>query len=240
MAYNGYMASVKRSRDLVTWIPGWMAIRDSGVKSVCLHFFTNKESGLKTGEPLEILTSAIRKKDGCLALKEFRISPLGSHGIKAPIAGDVVPDGSKKAWADEIFQDLAKKGEIHPKFLQEYIATAVLRKVLTGHIIALHYEPILKQRQLSVLLKPGIREQTGRGFTKSGETVTKATARIYEDLINWGESRAAAVIAEAEGVAPTTIHNRLQLARSGGYLDAPGKGSRGKLHPNQGQISVSD
>ena len=40
-------------------------------------------------------------------------------------------------------------------------------------------------------------------------------------------SKAAAVIAEAEGVTPTTIHNRLQLARSGGYLDTPGRGSRG-------------
>ena len=36
----------------------------------------------------------------------------------------------------------------------------------------------------------------------------------------------AAVIAEAEGVTPTTIHNRLQLARSGKYLDSPGRGAR--------------
>ena len=35
-----------------------------------------------------------------------------------------------------------------------------------------------------------------------------------------------AVIAEAEDVTPTTIHNRLQLARAGKYLDTPGKGAR--------------
>ena len=34
------------------------------------------------------------------------------------------------------------------------------------------------------------------------------------------------VIAEAEDVTPTTIHNRLQLARAGKYLDTPGKGAR--------------
>jgi len=51
-------------------------------------------------------------------------------------------------------------------------------------------------------------------------------ARIFKDLQAWGETRAAAVIAEAEDVTPTTIHNRLQLARSGKYLDTPGKGAR--------------
>ena len=43
-------------------------------------------------------------------------------------------------------------------------------------------------------------------------------------LVNF--STKAAVIAEAEGVATSTIHNRLQLARAGKYLDTPGKGAR--------------
>jgi hypothetical protein len=227
LAYNGFMATAKKTKDLSSWIPGWMASEDSGVKSACLHFFTDEASGLKAGDPFEVLTTAMRKKDGSLALKEFRISPLGSHGIDVPAKGDVVPNGSKRAWVGEIFETLAKKGEIDPKFLQEYLATAVLRKVLTGHIIALHYEAILRQRQLNNSLKSGIKEKTGKSFANKGESVTRATARIYEDLIGWGESKAAAVIAEAEGVTPTTIHNRLQLARSGGYLDTPGRGSRG-------------
>ena len=46
--------------------------------------------------------------------------------------------------------------------------------------------------------------------------------------IQRGGTKAAAVIAEAEGVTATTIHNRLQLARSGKYLETPGKGARKK------------
>jgi len=220
------MASPRKAKDLRSWIPGWMAVEDSGAKSACLHFFTDQGSGLKAGEPFEVLTIAARDKAGFLALKEFRIAPLGTHGVKAPSKGDVIPDLGKQAWVLDIFATLGKRGEIDPSSLQEYLSTAVLRKVLTGHIIALHFGSMMRQRQLNNSLKSGAKEQASKSFTKRDETLTRATARIYEELIRWGESRAAAVIAEAEGVAPTTIHNRLQLARSGGHLDAPGRGSR--------------
>jgi transcription initiation factor TFIIIB Brf1 subunit/transcription initiation factor TFIIB len=78
------------------------------------------------------------------------------------------------------------------------------------------------------LIKPEIKERAGSSFLQSGESLTKATARIYTELQAWGETKAAAIIAEAEGVTPTTIHNRLQLARSSKYLKNPGKGARKK------------
>ena len=90
----------------------------------------------------------------------------------------------------------------------------------------LYFAPILRQRQLNKSLKSGVKEKAGTSFAAQGESVTRATARIFKDLQAWGETRAAAVIAEAEDVTPTTIHNRLQLARAGKYLDTPGKGAR--------------
>jgi hypothetical protein len=203
-----------------------MAEEDSGRKSACLHFFTKPSNGLKAGEPFEILTVATRGQDGLLALREISISPLGSHGITAPKIGDVVPGDSKESWVKSVFDGVHMKSEIDSLHLQEFLSTAVIRKILTGHIIALHFAPILRQRQMSKSMKSGVKEKAGTSFAAQGESVTRATARIFKDLQAWGETRAAAVIAEAEDVTPTTIHNRLQLARAGKYLDTPGKGAR--------------
>lgn len=222
----GPMASAKKVRDLTEWVPGWMAVEDSGNKSACLHFFTQPSNGLKAGSPFEILTVATKGKDGRLALREISISPLGAHSVPAPNKGDVVPDLAKKSWVTSVFDGVYLKSEIDPLHLQEYLTTAVIRKILTGHIIGLHYGQILRQRQLNKAIKPGVNEKAGSSFALQGESITRATARIYKDLQAWGETKAAAVIAEAEGVTPTTIHNRLQLARSGKYLDSPGRGAR--------------
>ena len=220
------MASAKKGRDLTDWIPGWMAEEDSGRKSACLHSFTKPSNGLKAGEPFEILTVATRGQDGLLALREISISPLGSHGVTAPKVGDVVPGYSKVSWVKSVFDEVHMKSEIDSLHLQEFLSTAVIRKILTGHIIALHFAPILRQRQINKSMKSGVKEKAGTSFAAQGESVTRATARIFKDLQAWGETRAAAVIAEAEDVTPTTIHNRLQLARAGKYLDTPGKGAR--------------
>ena len=220
------MASAKKGRDLTDWIPGWMAEEDSRRKSACLHFFTKPSNGLKAGEPFEILTVATRGEDGLLALREISISPLGSHGITAPKIGDVVPGDSKESWVKSVFDGVHMKSEIDSLHLQEFLSTAVIRKILTGHIIALHFAPILRQRQINKSMKSGVKEKAGTSFAAQGESVTRATARIFKDLQAWGETRAAAVIAEAEDVTPTTIHNRLQLARAGKYLATPGKGAR--------------
>ena len=48
----------------------------------------------------------------------------------------------------------------------------------------------------------------------------------YKLLISWGESGAAKVLAEIEGVSVRTMHSRLRLARDRGLLDSPGSGAR--------------
>ena len=48
----------------------------------------------------------------------------------------------------------------------------------------------------------------------------------YKLLISWGESAAAKVLAEIEGVSVRTMHSRLRLARDAGLLGSPGSGAR--------------
>ena len=161
-----------------------------------------------------------------LALREVRVSALGTHNIQPPESDSVWPDTSRRTWAEDLLNSLYSKAEIDPHGLQDYLSTAVIRKVLSGHIAALHFSPEFKKRQMERKLKPSLREKSAPSFLHKGESLTKATARIYMDFVNWGETKAAAVFAECEGVSVTTIHNRLQLARSSKYLDTPGKGAR--------------
>ena len=224
LTYNRDVTSAKGSRPLSDWIPGWMAVDAKGAKSACLHFFTSKASGLRGGNPFEVLTLATRQ-EGLLSLRELSIHPLGAHGIKVPERGAVVPETSKRVWIEKLFEGMYSKGQIDTSGLENFLSKAMLRKVLTGHIVALHYAPLLKVRQLNKSLKE-TNETSSASFTLPGESITKATARIYEELQSWGETRAAAVIAAAEGVTSTTIHNRLQLARASKYLESPGQGAR--------------
>ena len=192
--------------------------------TACLHQFTNPSNGLKAGTPFEVITVSYRSAIK-LSLCEIRFAPLGTYAVPALSSQSILPIQDPTTWSEALISGANISDDLEPKTLTSYIATPVLRKVLTGHIVALHYAKILKQRQLNGLLAP---ESSDTSFAKQGESITRATARIYEELMEWGESKAAAIIAEAEGVTPSTIHNRLQLARAGKYLATPGKGVRKK------------
>ena len=76
--------------------------RKGGSKSLCLHFFTKPSSGLRAGLPFEILTVASREMDGRLALREVRVSALGTHNIQQPGPDSLIPDTSRRAWAEDL------------------------------------------------------------------------------------------------------------------------------------------
>jgi len=212
------------ARDLSEWIPAWM--RSGGANTACLHYFSDSTGGLKAGTPFEVLTVSSRDSTDHLILREIRFAAFGTNSIGVNVEKAGILSDSKTAWSEAILIKNYKNVELDPKTLTDYISTAVLRKVLTGHVISLHYSKMLINRHLNLLSGSKVEEKQNPSFTQKDESVTRATARIYKELLAWGESRAAAVIAEAEGVATSTIHNRLQLARAGKYLDTPGKGAR--------------
>jgi hypothetical protein len=58
------------------------------------------------------------------------------------------------------------------------------------------------------------------------ESVVEEIAWRYVELISWGESSAAKVLAQQYQLSPRTIHTRLRLARERKLITSPGSGSR--------------
>lgn len=65
-------------------------------------------------------------------------------------------------------------------------------------------------------------------FNRSNSSMSPHETLVsqYNLLISWGESAAAKVLANIEGVSVRTMHSRLRLARERGLLESPGSGSR--------------
>ena len=65
-------------------------------------------------------------------------------------------------------------------------------------------------------------------FNRSNSSLSphETLASQYKLLLSWGESAAAKVLAEIEGVSVRTMHSRLRIARDKGLLNSPGSGSR--------------
>ena len=58
------------------------------------------------------------------------------------------------------------ENEIDSLHLHEFLSTGVIRKILTGHMIALHFAPILCQMNKS--MKSGVKEKAGTSFAAAG------------------------------------------------------------------------
>ena len=100
------------------------------------------------------------------------------------------------------------------------------RRLLTGHLIALRFHELLIARQALEDNSGSYEGNLKFMISKHDETITKATARLYKELTQWGEISSAMVIAELEGVSVLTVRNRLQSARKSGDLESPGSGAR--------------
>ena len=68
--------------------------------------------------------------------------------------------------------------------------------------------------------------QTQKNWHLNARSPLEVTAWRYASLISWGESAAAKVLADEEGIPVRTMHSRLRLAREKGFLDSPGSGAR--------------
>jgi hypothetical protein len=60
-------------------------------------------------------------------------------------------------------------------------------------------------------------------------TLTEKTVWLYENLIEWGESSPASLIAQHENAEVGAVRARLAQARLRGLLESPGHGVRGHL-----------
>jgi hypothetical protein len=174
--------------------------------------------------PFEVLVVSKDDEQGFAQLHGIRFMRPGESGLKRPLrVGELgkAPEGWLQSW---IARD-TDHGFIDVGGLDEIFTKPIRRQLLTGHIVALRFHPVLIAKQLLSLGQS--KEPVLQVIMKSpNESVTDATARIYSELTRWGETSAAAVIAELEGTAIVTIRNRLHSAREKGKIKKPGPGVR--------------
>jgi hypothetical protein len=121
--------------------------------------------------------------------------------------------------------------EILPQTIYEMFSKAAARRILTGHILAMKFYPLLRMKEL--VQRPdmaGTWEKEFKFFiADSGTSLTSFTALNYKLLTEWMETSPSQVLAAIEGVSPTTIRNRLHTARESGLIGKPGSGKTSLL-----------
>jgi hypothetical protein len=205
-------------------LPGWIGFEGPWAGSIHFVDYPENEDQDNFG-PLEVLVVSREDKDGQAWLQEVRFLLAGSSGLPKPSKQNrlgVAPGGWLKQW----IKPEAPFAFMDANSVDDMLAKSVGRRFLTGHLIALRFHELLTARQVLEDNSGSYEGNLKFIISKQDETITKATARLYKELTQWGETSSAMVIAELEGVSVITVRNRLQSARKSGDLQSPGSGAR--------------
>jgi len=205
-------------------LPGWIGFEGPWAGSV--HFVDHPENEEQDNfGPLEILVTSREDKNGQAWLQEVRFLQSGSSGLPKPPKSNrlgVAPGGWLRNWINLE----APFSHLDANSVDDVLAKSMARRLLTGHLVALRFHELLIARQVLEDSSGSYEGNLKFMIAKHDETITKATARLYKELTQWGEISSAMVIAELEGVSVVTVRNRLQSARKSGDLESPGAGVR--------------
>jgi hypothetical protein len=120
---------------------------------------------------------------------------------------------------------------VEPKSVYEMFSKQSARRILTGHLLALRFYPLLRMK--AIASKPdmaGMWDKEFKFYNGNPEgSLTNYTALNYKILTEWLESAPSQVLALIEGVSPSTIRNRLHSAREAGVIGKPGSGKRSTI-----------
>jgi hypothetical protein len=204
-------------------LPAWVSL--FGGWGATVHYFGWPSNELDDSYgPFEVLVLSKDDESGVARLHEIRFLGAGGSGLVAPKEYPGV-FRAEDAWLANLVETRRSNSAVDPGGLYEVFSKDVQRRLLTGHVVALRFYPVLMARQL--LRSTEVHEPALQVMMKSPtETITEATARLYYELTQWGETSAASVIAKLEGTSVVTIRNRLHAARQKGLLDKPGSGVR--------------
>jgi hypothetical protein len=205
-------------------LPGWIGFDGPWAGSIHFVDYPENEEQDNFG-PLEVLVVSREDKGGQAWLQEVRFLQNGVSGLPKPKKSNrlgLAPDGWLQKWINPespfAFMDANSVDAI--------LAKTMARRLLTGHLVALRFHELLMARQVLEDSAGSYEGNLKFVISKQDETITKATARLYKELTQWGEISSAMVIAELEGVSVLTVRNRLQSARKSGDLESPGSGAR--------------
>lgn len=204
-------------------LPSWVSLFKGWGATV--HYFGWPSNELDDSYgPFEVVVLSKDDEFGVARLQEIRFLGAGGSGLVQPSDSPGV-SRAEDSWLANLISTRRSNSEVDPGGMYKVFSKDVQRRLLTGHVVALRFHPVLMARQL--LRTNEVQEPLLQVMMKNPtETITEATARLYFELTQWGETSAASVIAKLEGTSVVTIRNRLHAARRKGLLDKPGSGVR--------------
>ena len=161
------------------------------------------------------------------------LQPWGSSGAPSTSDKHMSVEVDKTNWS-KLFIPQLSKAPIEPSLIYGTLNKTVARNLLSGHLIAIRYSAFIKVLEHDDHVDFAARWDKEFKFSlgQGQDSLTKFTARSYKALTEWLETSPARVLAAVEGVAVTTIRNRIYAARELGEIEKPGAGIRSAKKPN--------
>ena len=194
----------------------------SGTWAVSVHGFSDQD-------PEVDVVLASEEVDSSHLIRSLTVLPKGQ--LRLPPQGDSIPVVSLKDL--DWFKQYMVPGKLHiePKSVYEMFSKQSARRILTGHLLALRFYPLLRMKAIAT--KPDMAGMWNKEFKfyngNPEGSLTNYTALNYKILTEWLESAPSQVLALIEGVSPSTIRNRLHSARQAGVIGKPGSGKRSAI-----------
>jgi hypothetical protein len=168
-----------------------------------------------------------QEADSGLLVRRVDAFPYGFLKLNRTSSHRTLVEGRDAEWASAFTKDEIV-GEIPASEIYELFGRTTARTLLTGHILALRLEPLLRMQEIEPTVSLSSQWEAQFRFLLSAPemSLTTFTALNYKMLTDWLESSPSQVLAAVEKVSPTTIRNRLHSARTAGVIGKPGSGRR--------------
>jgi hypothetical protein len=155
------------------------------------------------------------------------LQPRGTSGARETSKNRMSVEIDKSNWS-AAFIPQSNNPPIEPSNVYQALNKTVARNLLSGHLIAIRYNTFIKVLEVDGHVDFAARWDREFKFSlgQGQDSLTKFTARSYKALTEWLETSPARVLAAVEGVAVTTIRNRIYAARELGEIEKPGSGVR--------------
>jgi len=155
------------------------------------------------------------------------LQPLGTSGAPKTPENQMLVEVDKSNWS-AVYIPQATNPPMEPSIVYQALNKTVARNLLSGHLIAIRYSTFIKVLEVEGHVDFASRWDREFKFSlgQGQDSLTKFTALSYKALTEWLETSPARVLAAVEGVAVTTIRNRIYAARELGEIEKPGSGVR--------------
>jgi len=155
------------------------------------------------------------------------LQPSGTAGAPETSENQLLVEVDKSNWSSPYVPPL-NNSPMEPSSVYQALNKTVARNLLSGHLIAIRYNTFIKVLEIEGHVDFAARWDREFKFSlgQGKDSLTKFTALSYKALTEWLETSPARVLAAVEGVAVTTIRNRIYAARELGEIEKPGSGVR--------------